>query len=270
MHVVVGLSSGRGIAVRALTGREEALVAEMRPPSPAAWGNAVLSFAAADPGSGEPIGRDAVRRLSLGDRERLLLAVYVATFGAADLVARCQGCGETVEVELDLAGFLAEAERRGRFSEAIDIAIEGDAPSLRGRLPLAGDLEEIAALAASDPSGAAEELLDRCLRTAGGPGAPNLTPERRDVARAALARAVEERDPDAEISVAMTCPNCARAHDALLDAATLLRGRGLAGDQIFVEVDRLARIYHWNEADILDLPRSRRLRYLALAGEHGA
>jgi hypothetical protein len=39
-------------------------------------------------------------------------------------------------------------------------------------------------------------------------------------------------------------------------------------DRLYQEVHHLALHYHWSEADILRLPRSKRLRYLGLLVRH--
>jgi hypothetical protein len=49
------------------------------------------------------------------------------------------------------------------------------------------------------------------------------------------------------------------------DAGTVLINALSAGGGIFRQVDRLARTYHWSEADILSLTSARRLLYLRLA-----
>ena len=84
--------------------------------------------------------------------------------------------------------------------------------------------------------------------------------------RAPLAAVFAKLDPEAETELRAPCPACGTEVTALLDAESFLAGEFARTDGIFGEVDRLARTYHWSEAEILALTVARRRRYLALAG----
>jgi hypothetical protein len=254
------------LAVRPLTGGDEMQLEEQSSLTPAAWANRLLAACTLDLASGSPVGLPVVRTLSLGDRERLLLAAYAANFaGTADMVLNCgkNGCGETIELQLDLATFLAERPGRGDGAQTFTIA-EGET-QVTCHLPTAGDLEAVAELGRTNPAAAADALVARCLVAASEPTGPRDPPllDR-------LAKEVERRDPDAEIRIAVTCPSCGTAVQALLDAGAILRARCAMGEGIHAEVARLARVYHWSEAEILALPRQRRRRYLDLAASQEA
>jgi len=61
--------------------------------------------------------------------------------------------------------------------------------------------------------------------------------------------------------VQAACPECGTARAVDLDPYGALRHRP---DTLLLQVHRLAWHYHWSEAEILALPRPRRLRYLQL------
>ena len=83
-----------------------------------------------------------------------------------------------------------------------------------------------------------------------------------------LALVMAELDPQAALDLAAVCPACGVEFLAPFDAAEFLRQElMLTGDALFREVHLLASHYHWDEADILALPRRRRRRYLACLGE---
>ncbi len=77
-------------------------------------------------------------------------------------------------------------------------------------------------------------------------------------------------DPNAECEIALTCPVCHDEFSAWLDGFELIRRK--VGDQggILAQVDQIASVYGWTEADILALPRERRLRYCAFAQARAA
>lgn len=77
-------------------------------------------------------------------------------------------------------------------------------------------------------------------------------------------------DPNAECEITLTCPACKSDFSAWLDGFELIRRQ--VGDEggILAQVDQLASVYGWTEADILALPRERRLRYCAFAQARAA
>jgi hypothetical protein len=80
-----------------------------------------------------------------------------------------------------------------------------------------------------------------------------------------------ELDPQAELLLDATCPECGAAFTAPFDAGQYLeREMKLASEELFTEVHVLALHYHWAEAEILAMPRPRRRRYLDLLAESAA
>ena len=141
---------------------------------------------------------------------------------------------------------------------------------VRYRLPTGADQEAAAAIARRDPAAAADAILERCiLAVAVEAGRPveSLSVSVLAHIRAPLAEAFAARDPEAETAVRAACPACGAEVTALLDAESFLSAELARSDGIFGEVDRLARGYHWSEAEILALGVARRRRYLALLGD---
>ncbi len=81
---------------------------------------------------------------------------------------------------------------------------------------------------------------------------------------------VAQLDPNAECEIALTCPACQGDFSAWLDGFELIRRKIGDGGSILAQVDQLASAYGWTEADILALPRERRLRYCAFAQARAA
>lgn len=80
----------------------------------------------------------------------------------------------------------------------------------------------------------------------------------------AWAAAFAEFDTLVGFELTTTCPHCGRESTHAVDLETLALTRLQATQQrLFQENHRLAQAYGWSEADILNVPRRRRLRYLA-------
>jgi len=111
-------------------------------------------------------------------------------------------------------------------------------------------------------------LLDRCVTAASGPeGVLDASALPAEV-REALARAMAESDPLAEVLVAVSCPACETAFAADLDLGAFVWAELHAQAQrLLREVDVLARAYGWTESEVLALDDRRRAAYLELARE---
>lgn len=212
-------------------------------------------------GAGEPTPA-TVQSLVAGDREASLLHLRAAAFGQRlDCQLDCPVCGEAMELELSVHELLVPPyPDPQRDYEAVLAGGE----RIRFRLPTGGDLEE-AARSSDDPERAAIGLLECCVVQAGH-GA-----ERRSLSgrlREELAQRLAEADPQAELALVMSCPECGAEVRATLDAAEAVFGE-LAADEaeLYGEIHSLALHYHWSERDILALEVPSRRRYLALLAD---
>ncbi len=80
-----------------------------------------------------------------------------------------------------------------------------------------------------------------------------------------LSRAMLEADPQAEITLRLTCPACAHEWDLLFDIAEFFwREISAQAQRLLREIDALARAYGWSEREILSLPAQRRQTYLEM------
>ncbi len=254
--------------VRPLTGAEEALLDSHSDALPAELATAIIAAATERIGDCSPVSPALARDLSVGDRERLLVACAAATLGdPVDIVARCPdpGCGESIELSIVLRDLLrpsGEDRRTGDYELALDT--EAGPRTLRFRLPTGGDQEEAARRAALDPDSAAAFLVERCLIAIRDEHGRDVSDSLDGEVARALDEAIERLDPAAETVAEGACPACGGTVRTLLDGFTLLRSGVASGDRLFLEIDSLARTYHWNETEILSLPLPRRRRYLDL------
>lgn len=209
-------------------------------------------------------GSEAARRLTVGDREALLLHLHRLTHGdLLDLVAECSHCGEPLELELRSQDLLVPTEDPCKGDHRFELENESGSISARIRLPTGEDQERAARLASRDEEAAVAELLRACVSSAAGTPGEGLS----DELRAALAEKLGELDPQAEIRLAAICPECGAELDLALDAGELVHARfDRARAALYRDVHVLALSYHWSEAAILAMPPERRRRYLMLLG----
>ena len=217
---------------------------------------ALLALAAPELASAE------LAALSLGERERRLLALHARCFGGRlACVADCPRCGEPCEFELDAralaAGLPAPAARApARTVEAGDYRVEMRLPSVADSIALADG---------HDARPAYGHLLSRCLAGTTRSGEA-VAPQ--DLPPALLEQAaawMEAADPAAELMISMACPACEAVFGEPLDLAAFCWAEVEArAPRLLAEVDALASRYGWSEAEILALSRVRRDAYLAL------
>jgi hypothetical protein len=199
------------------------------------------------------LGSGQAAELTVPDRDRLLAAVQVATFGPRiESTVRCRACGQPFDLDFRLDLLL---ERLVPEPAAIALA---DGHGLfrlpdgrRFRLPR-GIEERMARCVPRDEMEA--ELLRRCVVE--GPPSDDL---------GAVARALREVGPLVDLEVEASCPECGHAQGVRFDLQHFVLKRILDERRLrALEVHRLARAYHWALAEILELPRSRRRLFVEL------
>ena len=218
---------------------------------------ALSLLAAADPEA----GWEELAALPLGERDRRLLDLRQAALGGRlDGVARCPGCGETLDVALDSRSLRVEAVA------GPELALSRAGLELRFRLPDSRDL--LAAEACAGVAEARRTLAERCVVEAWRGGAPVAAAALADEEVAALADALAAADPGAELLLELSCPVCGHGWSAILDVASFVWSEVEAEAlRLLGEVHVLARAYGWREGDVLALsPRRRRLYLGMVAG----
>jgi hypothetical protein len=269
-------ADGRDAVLRGVTGVEEALFGQAIASLPPARAiTAILAPALERIGSTAPISEHHVRRLAIGDRNRLLFALHRALYGnRVALVAQCLGpdCGRTLDLDVVIDRLLDQAgDDDAPATSRLQVEIEGRALVVVLRAPNGEDQEAAGEFATDDLARAADLLLRRTILSV-----TALDGEQADVdallpaLRQPLGEAFAALDPEAEIVLRLECPECGHLTPADLDPYDLFRSRALESSDVLVDVDRIARAYHWSEAEIMALPVSRRRRYLAMieaAGE---
>lgn len=203
-------------------------------------------------------------QLPIGRRDTRLLALREQTFGPRLLsLSECPKCGARIELEFDVADVRAETES-GAAEAAAPITLRRNNFAVTFRLPNTLDLA--AAAEAGNPSGARQRLLERCVLSAldakGDEVPPAALPE--ELLTAVAAR-MSEADPQADVQLAIVCPQCHHQWNAPFDIAGFFWTELHAcAQRLLGEIHELASAYGWREADIQNLSAARRQVYLEL------
>lgn len=208
-------------------------------------------------------GPDALAELTIGSRDVCLLLLRERLFGSK-LVnnAVCPHCGERIEWEQDIAELVAgsaDVSAAGRFT------LQQDGYDLCFRLPNSKDMAGLQGITQAEE--AQKHLLDSLIISAEYAGQacePGQIPE--PVVRA-LNERIEALDPQAEIRIQLTCPECSKQWDVFFDIAGFLWTEiNDWAERMLQSVHKLARAYGWPERDILNLSPIRRQLYLGMVG----
>ncbi len=201
-------------------------------------------------------------RLPLGGRDSRLLSLHGALGGRLlEATAACPACGEQAEFAVAADALV---ERAGEGVPPAPVEVEGFRVAWRPP-----DSSDLAAAGEAGGAAAAERvLLSRCVRSATGPEGVVEGTELPPGVRAAVAEAMAEADPLAEVLVDVSCPACSTAVAAALDLGGFVWAELRAHAQrLLRDVAVLARAYGWTEPEVLALDDVRRAAYLELARE---
>jgi hypothetical protein len=214
-------------------------------------GRALELVAIADPSLESP------HLVSIGRRDALLLMLRERIFGPdISAVTSCIACGEDIEMNFRVMDVRVPLQRE----ESMNVTIDGRRLSLRA--PNSQDVEAALGVA---PEEALMTLLTRCACEIGEDGiSPSALPP-------ALADRVSDyiaaMDPQAEISLSVTCPHCESMGRAGFDIVSFLWTEIAAlAVHVLREVHTLASAYGWEERSILSMSAVRRRCYLDMVG----
>jgi hypothetical protein len=267
----------RTVHLRPVTGWDEAfLVEEGRFLLPASRITALLTRCLTSLGPGKPVTTEAVRELTVGDREALLLYLRRMTLGermACAVSCPNRTCGEKLDLDLKVSDLLLPpyCHQEAVHERVIE---NGDGSFLvRFRLPTGADQEAAAVLGRETSEAAVNLVLERCLQQVVAQGsASQPVSHLSGTLLQALARSMSELDPQADIRLELACPACGALFELPLDAGDYFF-RELTGNRedLYREVHLMAFHYHWSEADIMNMTRHRRKSHVDLILEtlHG-
>ena len=213
----------------------------------------LLLLALAEPGT--PPGE--LPGWSVGRRDAALLALHERAFGARlEGLATCAACGAALELELAVADIAVAA---GAPPEPLTLATSDFEVAFRP--PRAGDVAEL-----PDGGDAVRRLLEACVIKAHVDGAEVVPAELPEDVVDALGAAMVQADPQADVELAVACPECAAQHMVPFDIVSFLwlqvEARAL---RALRDVATLASAFGWSEREVLALSPWRRAHYVELA-----
>jgi hypothetical protein len=261
----------RQAGLRPLTGEDEAFLLETgHSLLPAQRITALLARCVTHLGPLKPVAANAVRELSIGDREALLLHLRRLTWGdRMQGVVNCPhpDCGEKMDLELKVNDLLVRSSSSPPAFHETTAMEPNTSYRVRFRVPTGADQETVAGLARDDPQAAADLLLRRCVEWVLNENS-QLVDEIPSTVASHLAELMAELDPQAELVLNLTCPNCGHTFSTIFDAASYFFQEVAARTRyLYREVHLLAFHYHWSEAEILAMTGQKGRLYLDLLAE---
>lgn len=256
----------REVMVEPLTGRDEQeLNVGSRPWSLPAWITRLLGDKVIC--RGRSIGAEAAARLSVLDRDLLILHLRMLTFGREIWgLTHCPqaACQAKLDFSFDLSSLkLPQDPPDGLLSSRV--TKDGVHLEFSFRQPNGLDQEAIAAMVFSDPYLAWLTLLSRCIvrwDTQDSLTAEQLGELPREVLQS-VDQIMAAKTGSLDWDIEFTCDECGRRFVKVLDIQSYFwQELQFSSLDIWEEVHRLAWFYHWSEGDILSLTRWKRKFYL--------
>ncbi len=257
----------RNVELRVLTGLDEEYFAEFTSTtSPVNSITALLGRCITRMDGVEEVTADAVGRLTVGDREALLLHLRRLTRGERmQCILNCPqaDCNELMDIELCVSDLLQPTYQKPEPVYEDMVESVGRKFRVRFSLPTGIDQEAAALKASTDVQAGVELLLRRCVEAVfddediESKWSPEILKD--------LPIKMARLDPQAELILNLTCPICEESFSTLFDTgAYLLQEITSTSDDLYYQVHLLALHYHWSEAEILSMNISKRHRYLNL------
>ncbi len=204
--------------------------------------------------------REQLAQLSIGRRDAGLLKLRERIFGSR-MTARsnCPACGQPMEMSFTVA----EVQAAPAPATAEPFTANFGAHEIKFRLPNHSDL---AALVPGDDLAVQKRrLIQRCVLDAKRGGHPLAPDELPGELINALSERMSELDPQGDVQLALSCPQCSHRWHAPLDVASYVWSEiETWAVRLLRDVHQLASAYGWREADILAISSWRRQAYLEM------
>jgi hypothetical protein len=267
--VPVGEEWCRSAWLRPVTGREEEfLLNEGSQLTAAARLTQLIARCLQRLGPIQPVAVELVRRFSVGDREALLLHIRRLTLGErVSCLLSCPDCGEKIDLDLQIGELLLSPYPYRQQIHAADIADSDTSYRVMFRVPNGEDQEAVAGAAVQSDEAAVELVLRRCVEQVDSVDEKNLSDIPSIVLRE-LPMKMAALDPQAELLLDLTCPECAASFVVPFDAGDYVcRELAMQETEFYREVHALSLHYHWSEDAVLGLSRRKRRIYLELLAD---
>lgn len=206
----------------------------------------------------------ALAQLSIGQRDALLMQVRRQSFGRlVDSWVQCPACQEQLEFGLDLVEL--EQGQKGKELESLEVVQQVDIGDWRFQVQLPNSLDLAAIASCKDVIVAKDLLIQRCLLKIQQTGNVQELEAVPEAVLQSLTDQLTTSQTTGDVELDLTCPACKYRWQAIFDILTVLWSEiGVQAKRLLREVDALARVYGWREADILAMSSKRRQLYLEM------
>jgi len=204
--------------------------------------------------------RETLAQFGIGRRDAELLKLREKIFGPRMTgQADCPACGQQMEMNFTVAEVQATPlpELPGTCTE-----IFGDC-EISFRLPNSSDLATL--VPGDDLAVQKRRLVQRCVLNAKCSSRLVTADQLGEDTVSALSERMSELDPQGDVQIALSCPQCSHRWDAPLDIASFVWSEIHAwAVRLLYDVHALALAYGWPESGILAMSPWRRQAYLEL------
>lgn len=217
-------------------------------------------------------------RASVGERDAGLLRLREELFGdQVETTAVCPQCRERLELIFkteEIRAFKPDpriSDQSGQtvFAQASPprLQLKTGGYAVDFRLPNSADLMELAQVSTASPIDARQFLWRRCIEQAEHEGVQVDALALPGEVVLAVSEAMAQADPQADVRIALECPNCGGSWSLVFDILSYLWSEIEDwAQQLLLEVHTLARAYGWSEREITNMSARRRRLYLDLLG----
>ena len=203
-----------------------------------------------------------IAKLNIGKRDGMLFQLREWMFGPRLInIAYCQKCNECIEWETDISDLRMSDNSVKESQDEYSFKIENF--SIQFRLPNTNDIK--CSIDNSDDNLDPKKILTNCLLDVKNDLEDFEISNLPDKVFDALENLIEKKDPQADIRMLLTCPNCSNQWEARFDIISYLWTEiNSWAKNILQEVVFLARSLGWSEQEILSMSPKRRQMYIEL------
>ena len=206
---------------------------------------------------------EALAGLKIGERDARLLELRGNVFGPR-IAARvdCPACGQSIEMNFTVS----EVQTVPASEVAETCAAKFGKYEINFRPPNSNDLAAL--VPGDDIATQKRRLVKRCVLNAKSRGQPVAPDQLPNDTVTALSEQMSKFDPQGDVQLALSCPQCSHRWDAPLDIVSFVWSEIHAwAVRLLHDVHALALAYSWRESDILAMSPWRRQAYLELIGQ---
>lgn len=205
--------------------------------------------------------QDELAKLSVGQRDALLLTLREQTFGTRlNVFTECPQCHEHIEFRTDVAD-IRDMNRSDQFEKEYELSLE----NFDIRFRLINSLDLAAIINCDDVIKARSILVHRCVIKARRDGEALSPGELPEYIIEKLIISLAECDPQSDVLLNVVCPACTHNWDIIFDIVSFFwKEISIQAKRLLREVHTLALAYGWQEADILSMSSTRRQFYLEM------